>query len=153
METVGNEKTSHLTREGTLWPPQRRSLLGRTLQCNFDPKLGWKLVKNQSSLFWHPTLKVLLMVYVDDFKMAGDSESLQEAWKGSMKHMSLKGKPKETTRCLGCNRTFKDTILPNGPKARRVSWGNERLTATSRPILCSSRGEICFTKRLDPILK
>ena len=31
--------------------------------------------------FWHPTLKLLLGVYVDDFKMSGPSCNIDEGWK------------------------------------------------------------------------
>jgi len=32
---------------------------------------GWKVIDNWSSMYWHSKLKCFLMVYVDDFKMAG----------------------------------------------------------------------------------
>jgi len=39
-----------------------------------DPE-GWP------SVFFHPELKLLLVVYVDDFKMAGPIESMSKGWK------------------------------------------------------------------------
>ena len=35
---------------------------------------GW------SSCYWHSRLKCFLVVYVDDFKMAGPADALKEAW-------------------------------------------------------------------------
>ena len=32
------------------------------------------------SMFWHPKLKLLLGVYVDDFKMSGPSNNIDEGW-------------------------------------------------------------------------
>ena len=32
-------------------------------------------------MFWHPKLKLLLGVYVDDFKMSGPSSNIDEGWK------------------------------------------------------------------------
>ena len=59
-----------------------------------------------SSMFWHEELKLLLMVYVDDFKMAGNPKDLKVAWTEIMKKITFKEKPTRTTRCLGCNHIF-----------------------------------------------
>ena len=32
-------------------------------------------------MFWHPKLKLLLGVYVDDFKMSGPSNNIDGGWK------------------------------------------------------------------------
>ena len=32
------------------------------------------------SVFWHPKLKLMLVVYVDDFKLAGPKENLSTGW-------------------------------------------------------------------------
>ena len=48
-----------------------------------DEKLkeeGFIPIDEWFSCYWHPRLKVLLTVYVDDFKTAGPEVSLQEAW-------------------------------------------------------------------------
>ena len=44
---------------------------------------GWTPIKNGSwkSVYWHEKLKLLLVVYVDDFKMAGPKENLKQGWK------------------------------------------------------------------------
>ena len=34
-------------------------------------KVGFKPIESANSLFWHDELKLLLMVYVDDFRMSG----------------------------------------------------------------------------------
>ena len=31
-------------------------------------------------MYWHPKYQMLLMVYVDDFKMAGPSKWMAEVW-------------------------------------------------------------------------
>ena len=43
---------------------------------------GFKRIRNGSwsSIFWHPQLRVLLMLYVDDFKLAGPVKDLAEGW-------------------------------------------------------------------------
>ena len=35
---------------------------------------------NWPSCFWHPRLKLLLTVYVDDFKLSGPEENMAEGW-------------------------------------------------------------------------
>ena len=48
----------------------------RLMQCNFQPidQSSWR------SVFWHETLKLLLVVYVDDFKLAGPAENVPKGW-------------------------------------------------------------------------
>ena len=44
-------------------------------------KCGFVVVPDWRSVFWHPVLKLLLAVYVDDFKMSGPKDSLTKGWK------------------------------------------------------------------------
>eukprot|EP00972_Heterocapsa_arctica_P053828 7927453-Heterocapsa_arctica.AAC.1 len=41
---------------------------------------GFKDVDDWTSVYWHPRLKLLLMVYVDDFKMSGPSGNMIHGW-------------------------------------------------------------------------
>ena len=54
---------------GTLWEVKSHDHL---------EKQGFKKLESSSSLFWHEDLKLLLMVYVDDFRMAGPSRRMQQ---------------------------------------------------------------------------
>ena len=60
-----------------------------------DPE-GWP------SVFFHPELKLLLVVYVDDFKMSGPKESMSKGWEliGSKIDMDT---PTVIGRYLGCD--------------------------------------------------
>ena len=60
-----------------------------------DPE-GWP------SVFFHPELKLLLVVYVDDFKMSGPKESMSKGWElvGSRIDMDV---PTDIGRYLGCD--------------------------------------------------
>ena len=40
-------------------------------------KAGWHSVPVWPSVYWYPDLTLLLMVYVDDFKMAGPAGNLE----------------------------------------------------------------------------
>ena len=44
-------------------------------------KVGFEPIPGFPSCYWHPRLKLLLVVYVDDFKMGGCAKNLAEGWK------------------------------------------------------------------------
>ena len=41
---------------------------------------GFQLIPDWPSMYWHKTFKLLLMVYVDDFKMSGPKDNLKKGW-------------------------------------------------------------------------
>ena len=52
------------------------------LHCNQRlKKKGFGAIPGWEQCFWHAELKLLLIVYVDDFKMAGPKENLEKGWK------------------------------------------------------------------------
>ena len=53
-------------------------------------------------MFWHEELKLLLMVYVDDFKMSGPKENLEKGWKMIRSGLDSDD-PDLVDRCLGCH--------------------------------------------------
>ena len=53
-------------------------------------------------MFWHEELKLLLMVYVDDFKMSGPKENLEKGWKMIRSGLDTDD-PAPVDRCLGCH--------------------------------------------------
>ena len=58
-------------------------------------------------MFWHPHLRLLLAVYVDDFKMAGPKDNLAKGWEliGSRIDMDT---PSPLGRYLGCEHVIKE---------------------------------------------
>ena len=42
--------------------------------------MGWILIPEHPSKFWHPKRYLLLAVYVDDFLMSGPEENLAKGW-------------------------------------------------------------------------
>jgi len=46
----------------------------KLLKCGFEPLPGWEC------LFFHRPLKLILSVYVDDFKLVGKAENLKQGW-------------------------------------------------------------------------
>ena len=99
---------------GAIWDKKMHKVMK---ECGLLP-----VGEGSPGVFYNPSLGAEMMVYVDDFKMAGAPANLKKAWQGIMQHISFKEKPKPTTRCLGCNHIFKEITLPNGKKAKGASW-------------------------------
>ena len=64
-------------------------------------KQGFVEIEDWKSCFWHPALKVFLVLYVDDFKLVGPQESMEEAWK-MIRQDIVTGDPRPLTHFLGC---------------------------------------------------
>ena len=70
--------------------------------------VGYVPVPDWRSTYWHPDLKLLLMVYVDDFKMSGPSANFEKGW--SLIRQKIKtDEPHAVTKCLGCEHLIRDT--------------------------------------------
>ena len=68
-------------------------------------------------MYWDPNKRLLLIVYVDDMKLAGPAEHLEDGWKRVGKYLGLevpKGDedPNECT-FLGCTTTFSEIATEN----------------------------------------
>ena len=71
--------------------------------CNAHlAKCGFEPIENWPSMFWAPKLQLLLMVYVDDFKMSGPKASMAEGWKRISAGLDI-DEPGPVDRCLGCH--------------------------------------------------
>ena len=81
---------------------------------------AWRLV------YWHDKLKLLLIIYVDDFKMAGPKQTLAKGWELLRKHPD-KGtgikleEPKPASLFLGCEHIVREVKLPHGFDPRGVA--------------------------------
>ena len=87
---------------GGLWEQHCESQLKAVGFIMPDPE-GWP------SVFFHPVLKLLLVVYVDDFKMSGPKESMKKGWEliGSKIDMDT---PTEANRYLGCDHVVSQNV-------------------------------------------
>ena len=70
-------------------------------------KGNWRLIENWPSCLSHPELRLILVVYVDDFKMAGPISNLAKGW------VSLRGEikmedPEPFGTYLGCDHQLLD---------------------------------------------
>ena len=76
---------------------------------------GFELVADEwKSVYWHPKLRLMLVVYVDDFRMAGPKENLLEGWNLIKKNIRL-DPPEPCGKYLGCiHKKGKAVLDPDG---------------------------------------
>ena len=87
---------------GGLWEKHCEKMLKMSDFVAVDPDL-WP------SVFWHPTLRLLMVVYVDDFKMSGPKENLAKGWKLIGARIDV-DTPCACNRYLGCDHIFIENI-------------------------------------------
>ena len=77
-------------------------------------KEGWKQILPDvwQSIFYHAEYNGMLVVYVDDFKLAGPTENMEKAW-ASIKRAVNIGDPEPYDRYFGCQHVeFNNVTLP-----------------------------------------
>ena len=102
-------------------PPLKLALYGRP-----DPGVYWEQkahteltgrgfqeIEDWKSCYWDPTLKVFLVLYVDDFKLVGPKKSMQEAWR-KIRGTIRAGDPHPLGHFLGCTHESVSLIPPGG---------------------------------------
>jgi len=88
-------------------------------------EVGYIPIPSWRSCFWHPKLRLFLVVYVDDFKLSGPSENMKEGWE--MIRRSIKtDEPHAPGLFLGCrHNTFEKTLPECGTKVRGMEYDME----------------------------
>jgi hypothetical protein len=94
----------------------------------FGPIESWK------SVFWHPELKLLLVVYVDDFKMGGPKENLRKGWDLIASKIKLE-LPGPLRRYLGCDHVI-SRFKHDGLFDPRLGWMNKDKPKKEPPVIC-----------------
>jgi len=86
---------------------------------------GYVPIPSWRSCFWHPRLRLFLVVYVDDFKLAGPTANLKEGWE--LIRSSIKtDEPHSLGIFLGCKHKSFEKVLPEcGTKVRGVEYNME----------------------------
>jgi len=131
----------------------RLALYGHPLSgCFWEQKVcksllleGFKKIPEWECCYYHKELKLVLMVYVDDFKMAGPVENLRKGWAMIRKHITLDD-PIASATFLGCEhadvpvdetsdfwrtmfKNMQEHVLPDS------AGGNARTTSVPSPPL------------------
>ncbi len=65
--------------------------------------LGFQRVQSWDSVFWHPGHKAMLLVYVDDFKLAAPTRVHSKLWSQLRSRIEMEA-PRGIDRFLGCMR-------------------------------------------------
>ena len=94
-------------------------------------EIGFKPIGEEwPSMYFHDELKLLLVIYVDDLKLAGPSENLAKGWE--MLRTVLRIEP-ETDLCLylGCVLSQGEPQLHNGKKVKTLTYNMEGLLKLS----------------------
>ena len=95
-------------------------------------KVGFEAVLTDiwKSVFYHPVKKLLLVVYVDDFKLAGPKDSIKEGWKTISSVIDM-DPPEDIGRYFGCmHRHEHGLMLPKDAHPFRHVFEPEPKTAT-----------------------
>ena len=88
-------------------------------------KVGFKpLGEEWPSLYFHPDRKLLLVIYVDDLKMAGPTQNLPQGWKMLRRELRLE---EETPLglYLGCRISKGEAVLHDKTKVQTVTYDME----------------------------
>ena len=83
-------------------------------KCGFHPVPGW------NSVYYNRDRGIILMTYVDDFKMSGPCKHVKAAWVELQKHINME-EPKPIDKYLGCNHNCYETYF-NGNKVNVMEY-------------------------------
>ena len=88
-------------------------------------KVGFRPVGDEwPSLYWNSQLRLLLVVYVDDLKLAGPTRSLKQGWK--LLRSQLRLEPETPLGLyLGCNVSKSQGVLHDKTKVTTVTYDME----------------------------
>ena len=94
-------------------------------------QLGFKPIGDEwPSMYFHEGLKLLLVIYVDDLKLAGPTENMTKGW--SMLRTKLRIEPEtDLGLYLGCMLTRGESKLHDGTVVNTVSYNMEGLLKLS----------------------
>ena len=98
--------------QSLIWTSRRWHLWGRTLQQQREGE--WP------SVYVHRKLKLLLVVYVDDFKMAGPKANLSQGWELLRTKLGI-----EPETGLGLYNQIKGERMLDGKKVNTVTYDME----------------------------
>ena len=93
--------------------------------------VGYAPVPNWPSCYWHADKQLFLVIYVDDFKLAGPMGNLEEGWQ-LLRSTGLKlDPPTPLGLYLGCKHEESERVLPGTNKTvRAVSYTHLRAHET-----------------------
>ena len=113
----------------------------------FEPITDWR------SCFWHPVLKLFLVVYVDDFKLSGPVGSLPEGWRLLRGGLEME-EPHPQGLFLGCHhRESVQTSPLTGSAVRVMEYDMEDFLRSCIALYTELSGQTTFRKATTPFLE
>ena len=92
---------------------------------NHVRSVGFEPVDNWPSCFWHPDHQLFLVIYVDDFKLAGPKHKLKLGWDLIAKGLKI-APPGPLGLYLGCKLEEPSRLLPDtGVRVRVMEYNME----------------------------
>ena len=84
--------------------------------------IGFEPIEDWLSCYWHDETRSLLVVYVDDFKLAGPADQLEHLWDSIRDGLTM-DPPTEQGKYLGCDHIVRDVISPlTGNVVRSIEY-------------------------------
>ena len=85
--------------------------MGEALRRHLLSLLGFRLIFPGAcpSVFWHPKHRLLLAVYVDDFKMSGPVQNVAKGWELISAKIDM-DPPSAVGRYLGCEHVVTEKV-------------------------------------------
>ena len=103
------------------------------------------------SVYIHEKLQLVLVVYVDDFKMAGPQKNLAQGW--SMLRTRLKIEPETgLDMYLGCNQSKGNVTLGNGHRVTTVTYDMKQFLRSCVDRYLEVAGDVKLNKVVTPEL-
>ncbi|WP_288993063.1 polyprotein of Ty1/Copia retrotransposon, partial [uncultured Marinobacter sp.] len=90
-----------------------------------SPELGFEPIDGWPSCFFQPKTKMFLIVYVDDFKLAGPKEHMDSTWNLIGKGLTIET-PKAANLFLGCKHEQETVVLPSGTLASKITYNMQQ---------------------------
>ena len=114
--------------------------------------VGYEPIPAWRSCFWHPRLRLFLVVYVDDFKLSGPSKNLKEGWE-LIRRSIRTDEPHSPGLFLGCKHNVFEKTLPEcGTKVRGMGYDMEDFLRSCVDRYRELTGVTVLRKAVTPFL-
>jgi len=102
-------------------------------------ELGWIPIPEWQSSFFHPKLKLMVTIYVDDLKMSGPTQNMDEGWKLIKSRIQIEPPTSASgTKFLGAMHTSYERTIEDGV-TRSLDW--RRTKPQPAETLCLRRDQ------------
>ena len=117
------------------------------VSVGFVPITDWR------SCFWHPELRLFLVVYVDDFKLSGPAKALPLGWSRLRAGLEMED-PHPMNLFLGCHhRESVQTSPLSGRQVRVIEYDMEDFLRSCTALYTELTGETKFRSVATPFLE